>query len=100
MTEIILNISLNELCQLEGIENTVIVKIVEYGIAEPIVGNDTANWVFDATSVHWIKKAVRLYQDLEIDWIAVAIIIDLMQKKETLEKENKLYKQQLRRFLE
>lgn len=100
MTEISFYLPLNELCQLERIEPDVVIEIVEYGIAQPVKGETTADWVFDTTTVHWIKKAVRLKQDLEIDWVAVALVIDLMQQKETLLRENKCVQNQLKRFVE
>ncbi|MFT6906190.1 MAG: chaperone modulatory protein CbpM [Oleiphilaceae bacterium] len=50
--------------------------------------------------MHWFKKALRLQQDLELDWIAVALIIDLMQQKELLLRENECFQQQLERFTE
>ncbi len=99
MAETLLKISINELCQLEGIESNVVVKLVEYGIAKPIEGHIEAEWVFDTSSVHWIKTAIRLYQDFEIDWVAVALVVDLLQQKETLERQNERYQQQLKRFL-
>lgn len=46
-----------------------------------------------------LKKALRLHQDLEIDWVAVAMVIDLMQEKEALQKENEAYQRQLKRFI-
>ena len=98
MSEILISISFDELCQVEGVESDSIIEIVEYGIVEPIEGNDIAQWVFDTSSVHWIKKALRLHQDLEIDWIAVSLVIDLMRQKEALEKENETYRRQLQRF--
>ena len=100
MTEISFYLPLNELCQLERIEPDIIVEIVEYGIASPIKGEITSDWIFDVTSVHWIKKAVRLQHDLELDWVAVALVIDLMQQKESLKKENEYFQQQLERFIE
>ncbi len=100
MIQTLSNVSLSELCQLECIESEIIIEIVEYGIVEPIEGSDTPDWVFETSSVHWIKKAVRLYQDLEIDWVAVALVIDLMQQKESLQRENERFQQQLRRFVE
>jgi len=99
MTETLLKISINELCQLEGIESRFVVELVDYGIARPVEGRVADEWVFDTTSVHWIKTAVRLYQDFEIDWVAVALIIDLLQQKEALQRENERYQQQLDRFL-
>ena len=100
MTEISFYLPLNELCQLERIEQDIIIEIVEYGIASPAKGETTSDWIFDTTSVHWIKKAVRLQQDLELDWIAVALVIDLMQQKESLLRENDRFQQQLKRFAE
>ena len=94
------NVSLSELCQLEGIESDIVMEIVEYGIVEPIEGSCAENWIFEMSSVHWIKKALRLYQDLEIDWVAVALLIDLMQQRESLQRENLRFQQQLQRFIQ
>ena len=100
MTQALLTISFSELCQFEGIRRDVIVDIVEYGIVVPVEGEEVSKWVFATDSVYWIKKAVRLYHDLEIDWVAVAMLIDLLQQKESLLQENRAYRQQLRRFIE
>lgn len=100
MSTTILQITFTELCELERIESDVILHMVEFGIVKPIKGEYEADWIFEATSVHWIKKALRLATDLEIDWVAVALIIDLMQKKEALERENQCYRLQLERFIE
>ncbi len=100
MTEISFYLPLNELCQLERIEPDIIIEIVEYGIVSPIKGEIASDWIFDTTSVHWIKKALRLQQDLELDWVAVALVINLMQQKESLLRENEHFQQQLERFIE
>lgn len=97
-------ISLSELCQLERIESHYIIEIVENGIVKPIANandpdaNDMSDWEFDTSSVYWIKKAVRLHLDLEIDWLAVALLIDLIQQRDALQKENAFFQQQLSRF--
>ena len=100
MTDTLLNISLRDLCQLEGIDSDLMIEVVDYDIVKPIDGKGVSDWVFDVSSVYWLKKAVRLYQDLEIDWVAVAMVIDLMQQRETLIRENKCYLQQIGRFVE
>ncbi|MCB1691052.1 MAG: chaperone modulator CbpM [Halioglobus sp.] len=100
MTELVFSISLHELCQCEEFTEQVIVEVVDHGIAQPVAGHDVADWVFDTTSVHWLRKAVRLHSDLEIDWVAVAMVIDLLRKNEALEKQNRHFEQQLRRFRE
>jgi chaperone modulatory protein CbpM len=99
MSKALLTISFTELCEFENITEEVIIQVVEYGIALPIEGDSSADWVFDATSVCWLKKAVRLYQDLQVDWVAVAMVIDLLQQKEALQKENEYFQRQLERFL-
>jgi chaperone modulatory protein CbpM len=98
MTDMVLSISLYELCQYQGLTEQLIIEVVDHGIAQPVAGNDVVDWVFDATGVHWLQKAVRLHDDLEIDWIAVAMVIDLLQQNEALKRQNQCFEQQLRRF--
>ena len=100
MNTTILQISFTELCALERIESKTIIDLVEHDIVKPIKGTCEEDWVFESTTVHWIKKATRLASDFEIDWIAVALVIDLMQQKEILERENQCYRIQLERFIE
>jgi chaperone modulatory protein CbpM len=98
MAELVLSISTQELCQYQGLNQHLIVEIVEHGIAQPVEGKDVVEWVFDTSSVHWLQKAVRLHYDLELDWIAVATVIELLQENESLRKQNQCLEQQLRRF--
>jgi len=103
MSETLLSISFDELCQLEGIERQLIIEIVEYGIVAPMNKSTDQNcyeqWLFDTGDVHLIKKALRLRQDLEIDWIAIAMLFELIQQKEELQKENDAYQRQLKKFI-
>ncbi|MCP5205830.1 MAG: chaperone modulatory protein CbpM [Hahellaceae bacterium] len=103
MSEKSFSISFDELCEIEGIESQLIVEIVEYEIVTPLnkrLEETTEHqWLFDTASIYWIQKALRLHHDLEIDWVAVAMLIDLMQQKEALLKENRKYEQQLKRFI-
>ena len=48
---------------------------------------------------HWIKKAIKLNQQLQIDWLATAMVIELMKKQQELIKENKQLKVRLSRLL-
>jgi chaperone modulatory protein CbpM len=99
MPDPILKVSVAELCETDFISETLIVEVVEYGIATPIDGSHTHDWVFDTNSVHWLKKAIRLSIEMEIDWVAVAMVIELLKQKEALERENQHLQQQLQRFL-
>lgn len=93
-------ITYRELCRTEGIESEYVIAIVEYGIVTPKNQAPIEEWVFEANSVYWIKKALRLRQDLEIDWVAVSMVIELLRQKDTLEKENLRINRLLQRFIE
>ena len=99
MPDVIFKVSLQELCSQEGITETMVIEVVEHGIAEPLTGDHCHDWVFESNSVHWMKKAIRLYHDLEIDWVSISMVIDLLQQKDTLLKENARLKNQLERFV-
>jgi chaperone modulatory protein CbpM len=99
MTDVILKISMRELCQSQRISQELLVEVVDYGIATPVEGCRQDEWVFDYNAVHWLKKAIKLNKDLEIDWVAVAMVIKLLKQRETLERENQQLLQQLKRFV-
>lgn len=100
MTDVALRMSLHELCQYDGLDEQLIVEVVEHGIAQPIAGRSVVDWEFETATVFWVRKAVRLHSDLEIDWVAVAMVIDLLKRNAELEKRNQCFEQQLRRLLE
>ncbi|MEP4889557.1 MAG: chaperone modulator CbpM [Aliiglaciecola sp.] len=99
MSEITLHLSIHELCEYQEISQDSIYTMVEYGIVDPIDGKSVSDWIFDLDSVHWIKKAVRLNQQMQIDWVATAMVIDLLRQKEQLKKENDQLKARLNRLL-
>lgn len=98
MSDTLLIISFEELCEAEQISQALVNEVIDYGIAEPISGNSSHDWIFDTGSVHWLKKAIRLNRELEIDWVAVAMIIDLLKQKEALQAKNEYLQRRLARF--
>jgi chaperone modulatory protein CbpM len=99
MTNITLRIHLDELCLSADISQEAIIKVVEYGIVTPLEGDTLSEWVFDLESAHWIKKAIKLNQQLQIDWLATTMVVELMKKQQELIKENKQLKVRLSRLL-
>ena len=95
----VLRISISEFCEKERVPHALVLEMVDYDIARPVAGSSIHDWVFDATGAHWAKKAIRLQRDLELDWMAVAMLIDLLRQREQLDRENRLLKQRLQRFL-
>ena len=99
MTASVTRVTVTELCEREGVSQTVVVRLVEHDIARPIAGASAEDWVFDATGAQWVYKAVRLHRDLELDWVAVSMLVDLLRQRERLDRENRRLKQRLARFL-
>ena len=99
MTKITLHIHLDELCLSADISQETVVEVVEYGIVTPLEGDSLSEWVFDLESAHWLKKAIKLSQQLQIDWVATAMVIELMKTKQQLENENTQLKARLNRLL-
>jgi chaperone modulatory protein CbpM len=99
MSTSLMRISMREICEREGFSQTVVVNLVELDIARPVAGTTVEDWLFDTTDVHWIKTAVRLHRDLELDWIATGMLVDLLRQREQLRRENRRLRQQLERFI-
>lgn len=99
MSTRIVHITAREICEREGISEQQVVTIVEQGIARPLRGSSTQDWEFDAASTAWMKKALRLHRDFDLDWFATAMLVDLLRQRERLHLENRALRQRLQRFL-
>lgn len=99
MINTVSRISVAEFCECEGIKRSVLVELVQYDIARPVAGSSSEEWEFDASSAHWMKRAIRLQRDLDLDWVATAMLIDLLRDREVLRGENARLRQRLDRFL-
>ncbi len=100
MSSSALRISLRELCECEQVSRQWLVTIVEHDIVNPVSdAGDVDDWIFETSSVQWVKRAIRLHRDLELDWIAIAMILELQQQQEQLVLENRCLQRRLQRFL-
>ena len=99
MSSTIIQITVSELCEREELSRSAVVQLVQYDIVQPLAGSSIEDWIFDVTSAHWMQRAIRLQRDLDIDWIAVAVMIDLLRERERLSEENQQLRQRLGRFL-
>ncbi len=88
----------SELCRLANMPAETIISFVEYGIVEPS-GKGPEEWEFEIYVVSIVKKAYRLQRDFDIDMNSIALVMDLLDKLERLETDNKNLKQRLNRFL-
>ncbi len=101
---VILDITVRELCEYEDIEESLVIAAVEHRIVTPRApaersASAAAQWRLPASEVTWLRRALRLRRDLEIDWVAVATIIDLVRRNEQLQQENRRLQQRLQRFM-
>ncbi len=71
-----------------------VISIVQSGIVEP-TGDLPQQWLFEPRMVTLIERARRLQRDLELDWPAIALALDLMADVQRLQEENR----RLRRLL-
>ena len=97
MSEYTTHITLTEICTAVDLPEHTVVELVEHGIVEP-EGNKPKEWSFDASMVCIARRATRLHRDLEMDWSAVAMVVELLEEREELLRENEVLKGQLQRF--
>ncbi|MBS0285874.1 MAG: chaperone modulator CbpM [Proteobacteria bacterium] len=81
-----LTYTLAELIQMGHITDTVIVEMVEFGVIEP-QGKMQEQWVFTSRSVIRFNKAMRLHQDLAINWAGISLVLDLLEERDDLRQQ-------------
>ncbi len=76
-------LTLAEVCRISGLHAEEITILVEEGVIEP-VGPGGGRWRFRATCVRRLRSAVRLHQDLGVNWAGAALALDLLEEVEQL----------------
>jgi chaperone modulatory protein CbpM len=94
MNETSYYLTLTELTQSVRVSTETIVTIVDCGIVEP-QGDQPRQWLFEPQMVKLIQRACRLQRDLELDWPAVALALDLIEDLHRLREENQRLRRQL-----
>ena len=78
-------LTLNELCRACTSSAEWVIELVDEGILEPVMVQQT-QWRFTGTSLQKARTAMRLQQDLGINLAGVALVLDLLDEIETLER--------------
>lgn len=89
---------LTEVCSELNLPREACVELVEHGIVRP-EGQRPEDWAFDVTMVSVIRRATRLRRDLDLDWSAVAMVVNLLEERDALRAELETLQQRLDRFL-
>jgi len=87
-----------QLCEQEEIPLEYLEQIVAHGIVHP-GGDSPETWRFDAHMVQVVRRADRLYRDLEADWGGIALAMDLLQQLQEMRAENRYLRRLVERFL-
>ncbi|KVX00706.1 chaperone modulatory protein CbpM [Shewanella frigidimarina] len=87
-----------ELCECSDISSAVLLELVEHSIAMPLEGEVIEQWRFSVANLQQVKKATRIQRDLALDWSGIALILQLLDERETLEHEVNALTLQLNRF--
>jgi chaperone modulatory protein CbpM len=79
-------LTLDELSRAVYVDVKTIVLLVDYQIIQP-VGKTPQTWRFGSLDLHRAKKAIALQRDLEINYDAISIVLDLLDEIQSLQKE-------------
>ena len=76
-------VTIDDVTRYCAVRREMIVELVSEGIIEP-VGRTPEEWRFTGRALSRAGKAVRLARDLEINLHAVAVVLDLLDRIDTL----------------
>jgi chaperone modulatory protein CbpM len=76
--------TLGELSHACGVRTELVVEMVDHGVIEPATSTD--EWQFYGDSIVRAQRALRLVQDLELNWPGAALVLDLLDELARLQK--------------
>lgn len=79
-------LSLKEICERCAVGKDVIVKLVEFGVAEPDQSEESG-WVFSVSAYLRIRRALRLKRDLDINEPGIALALELLDEIQEMRAE-------------
>ena len=79
-------LTLEGLAACAGVHPTLITYFVEYGLLNPIARTGT-QWLFDTACLARLRMIERLRRDLGANLAGIAVILDLLDRLTTLQRE-------------
>ncbi len=89
--------ALEDLTELCGISGELLGLLVGEGLLAPR-GESPGDWRFDGLQVRRVRRALRLSHDLELDWPATALTLDLLDEIDRLRHRLQALELQLARW--
>ena len=99
MTEYANYLTLTEVSQCIHLSAETVITIVDHGIVEPN-GARPQEWLFEQDMLDTLRRAKRLQQDLELDWEAIALALNLIEEVQALRQDNQRLRRQLAYLLD
>lgn len=66
------------------VDKPLLEEMIDHGILEPIKGESYQSWVFEYSALSRTQKALRLHQDLAINWPGIALALELLEELQEL----------------
>ncbi|CBG87837.1 chaperone modulator CbpM [Citrobacter rodentium] len=98
MANVTFTFTVTEFCLHTGVTEEELNELVGLGVVEPY--DDAASgWQFDDRAAAVVQRALRLHQELALDWPGIAVALTLLEDNRRLRQENRLLRQRLSRFI-
>lgn len=75
--------SVREFCRACGVERSLLLTMLDEGVIEPVPGRSDLE--FHGEALIRARRAVRLVEDLGVNWPGAALALDLLDELESLE---------------
>jgi chaperone modulatory protein CbpM len=75
--------TLEELCRICGVQEELVIEIVEEGVVEPL-GDGRGQWRFTGRAVTRIQRVIRLQRDFEVNLPGAALALELLEEIDRL----------------
>ncbi|AJO76308.1 chaperone modulator CbpM [Pseudomonas sp. MRSN 12121] len=98
MSTLIVQLDMEEFCEVADLPAAYVIEIVEHGILDPH-GSAPRDWRFTDYELAVAKRAAKLRHDLELEWEGVALALELLDEVRELRNENQMLRQRLGRLL-
>lgn len=79
--------TLREFCEHGEVHAEFVIKLVNYGVIDPIDGGDAHRWSFDLPALARLRKAQRLQRDLRLNLPGLAMSLELLDDVTELRRE-------------
>lgn len=91
-------LTLREMCEHGNVHAEYVVKLVDYGVINPVQDNEAHQWLFDLLALNRLHKAQRLQRDLRLNLPGLAVSLDLLDEVDSLRAEVDRLNRQLRQL--